>query len=71
MTTSTDSMDVCNLGTLNFSTVNSEKLSESRYIGGANNSDDDMCQIDDEDDFIVGAEAERSSVLIPDEFSKV
>ncbi|CAK9168034.1 unnamed protein product [Ilex paraguariensis] len=67
----TDSMDVCNLGTLNFSTVNSEKLSESRYIGGANNSDDDMCQIDDEDDFMVGAEAERSSVLIPDEFSKI
>lgn len=70
MTTSPASIDVCNLGTLNFSTVNSEKLAGSRHEWGENNSDDDMCQIDDKDDFAVGAEAKFNPVMC-DDFNKV
>lgn len=69
METSPASIDVCNLGTLNFSTVNSEKLAGSRHEWGENNSDDDMCQIDDKDDFSVGAEAKFSPVMC-DDFNK-
>ncbi|KAM7481359.1 hypothetical protein LguiB_005942 [Lonicera macranthoides] len=65
------SNDVCNLGTLNFSTVNSEKLTESSNVwGDSTNDDDDMCQIDDKDDLILGGEAKLSSNLVPDDFNK-
>lgn len=72
MTISLGSNNVCNLGTLNFSTVNSEKLTESNNVwGDSTNDDDDMCQIDDKDDFILGGEAKLSSNLVPDDFNKV
>ncbi|XP_057498044.1 mitogen-activated protein kinase kinase kinase NPK1-like isoform X2 [Actinidia eriantha] len=64
------SMDICNLGSLSCSTVNFDKLAESRHIWGANNSEDDMCQIDDKDEFVVGREEKSSSGLIPDNFNE-
>ncbi|PSS24926.1 Mitogen-activated protein kinase kinase [Actinidia chinensis var. chinensis] len=64
------SMDICNLGSLSCSTVNFDKLAESRHIWGAHNSEDDVCQIDDKDEFVVGREEKSSSGLIPDNFNE-
>ncbi|GFY91952.1 NPK1-related protein kinase 3 [Actinidia rufa] len=64
------SMDICNLGSLSCSTVNFDKLAGSRHIWGANNSEDDMCQIDDKDEFMVGREKKSSSGLMPDNFNE-
>ncbi|KAA8545104.1 hypothetical protein F0562_019888 [Nyssa sinensis] len=62
------SMDVRNLGSLNCSAENCEKLSEGKHIWGLN-GDDDVCQIDDKDYFMAG-EVKLSSVLMPDDFNK-
>ncbi|CAL5413242.1 unnamed protein product [Camellia sinensis] len=37
---------------------------------GSGNCDDDMCQIDDEDDFLIGASAKFDSALLSDDFNK-
>ena len=71
MITSAGSMDICNLGSLSCSTVNFDKLAGSRHIWGANNSEDDKCQIDDKDEFVVGKEEKSSSGLMPDNFNEV
>ncbi|KVI11119.1 Protein kinase, ATP binding site-containing protein [Cynara cardunculus var. scolymus] len=63
------SLDVCNLGTLNFSTVNSGKFKESKHEWGAENSDNDMCQIDG-DDFMEGEGVKLRSVSMLDDFNK-
>ncbi|KAL7259511.1 hypothetical protein ACSBR1_005409 [Camellia fascicularis] len=64
------SMDICNLGSLSGSTVNFDKFSGSSHIWGANNSEDDMCQIDEKDDFILREEAKLSPAFMPDIFNK-
>ncbi|KAK9292804.1 hypothetical protein L1049_020784 [Liquidambar formosana] len=69
MTTHPGFTNVCNLSDLSCSTLCPDKLSESRHIWGTNNSDDDMCQIDDKDDFMVG-EVKSSSVLTCVDFNK-
>ncbi|GKV08987.1 hypothetical protein SLEP1_g20553 [Rubroshorea leprosula] len=40
---------ICNLGSLNHSTLYAEKILESKGIWRTNNGDDDMCLIDNED----------------------
>ncbi|KAI8004169.1 Mitogen-activated protein kinase kinase kinase NPK1 [Camellia lanceoleosa] len=37
---------------------------------GSGNCDDDMCQIDDEDDLVIGASAKFDSALLSDDFNK-
>ncbi|GFZ02955.1 NPK1-related protein kinase 2 [Actinidia rufa] len=64
------SMDICNLGSLSCSTVNFDKLAGSRLVWGANNSEDDMCQIDDKDEFVVGREEKSSSGLTPNNLNE-
>lgn len=44
---------VCDLDNLSCTTLCPDKSPESRPILGANNSDDDMCVIDDKDDFLM------------------
>ncbi|XP_047315818.1 mitogen-activated protein kinase kinase kinase NPK1-like [Impatiens glandulifera] len=56
-----DSMDLCNLGTISCSISKFDDL--STHIWKANNSEDDMCQIDDN-----MSEANLSSFAIPDNF---
>ena len=65
------SEDVCNLGTLDFSTVDSEKFSEGKHIWRKHDLDDEMCQLDEKDDLLVGGETKFNNILIPDDFSKV
>lgn len=65
MSTCPDSDDMCNLGSLQHSTKHPNKLLGSRHVWGRNSSDDDMCQIDDKDDTMVG-EAKLGSSLMPD-----
>ncbi|KAJ7973364.1 Mitogen-activated protein kinase kinase [Quillaja saponaria] len=62
MLTSTGSIDVCNLGSLNCSIV-PEKLSGNDQFRGTNDDDDDMCEIYDKDDFKVDEVKLRSSLL--------
>lgn len=69
MTNSPGSLDVCNLGTLNFSTVNSAELKVRKLEWGAENSDNDMCQLD-ENDFVEGGVKLRS-VSTLDDLTKV
>ncbi|XP_021817530.1 mitogen-activated protein kinase kinase kinase ANP1-like isoform X1 [Prunus avium] len=64
MSTCPDSDDMCNLGSLQHSTIHPNKLLGSRHVWGRNSSDDDMCQIDDKDDTMVG-EAKLGSSLMP------
>ncbi|KAH0994816.1 hypothetical protein GBA52_018680 [Prunus armeniaca] len=65
MSTCPDSDDMCNLGSLQHSTIHPNKLLGSRNVWGRNSSDDDMCQIDDKDGTMVG-EAKLGSSLMPD-----
>ncbi|CAL5388599.1 unnamed protein product [Camellia sinensis] len=37
---------------------------------GSGNCDDDMCQIDDEDEFVIGASTKFDSALLSDDFNK-
>nr|XP_043621915.1 mitogen-activated protein kinase kinase kinase ANP1-like [Erigeron canadensis] len=55
------SLDVCNLGTLNFSTASSEKFKESKLVWGAETGNNDTCQLD-EDDFMEGGGVKARSV---------
>lgn len=65
MDISPSSSDVCNLGTMNFSTVNLVNVAESGNDWQANNSDD-MCMIDNKNGFAVGAQAKLSPLLSDD-----
>lgn len=69
MSTCPDSSDMCNLGSLRCSTINPDKLLESTHIWGRNSSDDDMCQIDDKDDIMVGEVKLNSS--LPDDLKVI
>lgn len=67
MSTCLETTDVCNLGSLNCSTVSPEKSYDSRNLWRRNGSDDDMCQIDDRNDITMG-ERRISSSSMPDNF---
>ncbi|XP_031276626.1 mitogen-activated protein kinase kinase kinase NPK1 [Pistacia vera] len=54
--------DVCEMGSVRCSTVYPERLSAGSYWG-ANNCDDDMCLIDDKDDFGVRASVKFNSTF--------
>ncbi|CAL5416433.1 unnamed protein product [Camellia sinensis] len=47
-----------------------EKLPGSVLHWGSGNCDDDMCQIDDEDDLVIGASSKFDSALLSDDFNK-
>ncbi|KAM3378175.1 mitogen-activated protein kinase kinase kinase ANP1 [Capsicum galapagoense] len=65
-----DSVDICNLGTLNISTENTGNLSEARNMWRGNNSDDDMCQIDDTDNLLLDGRTTFGNVRTVDDFNK-
>lgn len=71
MTISAGSVDICNLGTFNISTENTDNLSETRNIWRRNSSDDDMCQIDDNDNVLLDGGTTLNSVKMVDDFNKV
>lgn len=71
MTISVGSIDTCNLGTLNISTENACTLSETGHKWRGNSSDDDMCQIDDTDNFFLGGGTKLSTAKTVDDFNKV
>ncbi|GAB4857771.1 hypothetical protein Ancab_015679 [Ancistrocladus abbreviatus] len=54
--------DICNMGCVRCSTVYPEKFSKA---------DDDMCQIDDANDFAIGTSEHLNPVLFSDDFNKV
>ncbi|WCJ23706.1 Mitogen-activated protein kinase kinase kinase NPK1 [Euphorbia peplus] len=65
--------DVCEMGSLRCSTVYPENTSGSgSYWTGANydDDDDDMCQIDDKDDLMVGASARFNSTFASADLNK-
>ncbi|KEH43905.1 MAP kinase kinase kinase [Medicago truncatula] len=69
--TSTGLKDVCQTDSLRFSTVyhsnsNSNLLKAGSYQG-ADNDDDDMCLIDDKDDFLVDSSVKSKSLLAADD----
>ncbi|XP_057956768.1 mitogen-activated protein kinase kinase kinase NPK1 [Malania oleifera] len=69
-TTCTGLKDVCDISSVRCSTVYPEKFSGTGSLWGARSCDDDMCQIDDKDDFVVGASANFSSALLSRDFNK-
>lgn len=60
--------DRCSVGC---STVYPEKFSGRESAWGSSNYNDDMCQIDDEDDLVLGTSAKFSSDLLSADFNKV
>lgn len=66
MPTCRDSDDMCNFGSLQHSTIHPNKLLGSTQMWGRTSSYDDMCQIDDKDNTILGEV--KLSPLTPDNF---
>ncbi|XP_034923477.1 mitogen-activated protein kinase kinase kinase NPK1 isoform X1 [Populus alba] len=62
--------DVCEMGSVKSSTVYHDNLSRSRSYWGAANFDDDMCLIDDTDDFAVSASTRFKSTLASADLNK-
>lgn len=62
------SADICNLDSLSCSRVIAEKLSGSMHGWVTRNSNDDMCQLDQED-FVAG-DRKLSSILAPNDLEK-
>ncbi|CAL5377613.1 unnamed protein product [Camellia sinensis] len=60
--------DVCN--SVRCSTIYSEKFSGSVPHWGSGNCDDGICQIEDEDDLVIGASAKFDFALLSDDFNK-
>ncbi|KAL6139239.1 hypothetical protein ACLB2K_064516 [Fragaria x ananassa] len=65
MSTCRDSSDMCNMDSLHCSTIHPDRVLESTHIW-RRDSDDDMCQIDDKDDVMVG-EVNLNSSYMPDD----
>ncbi|GAB4854389.1 hypothetical protein Ancab_022975 [Ancistrocladus abbreviatus] len=63
--------DICNMGSVRCSTVYPEKFSKAGPLWGTNSRDDDMCQIDDANDFTIGTSEHLNPVLLSDDFNKV
>ncbi|KAJ9700258.1 hypothetical protein PVL29_005872 [Vitis rotundifolia] len=66
----TSSNNVCNMGSVRCSTVYPEKFSGTGPLWGTNSCDDDMCQIDDKDDFIVHQSVKFGSAILSDHLNK-
>ncbi|GAB4851122.1 Mitogen-activated protein kinase kinase kinase npk1 [Ancistrocladus abbreviatus] len=62
--------DLCNMGSGKCSTVYPEKFCGAGPLWGTNSCDDDMCQIDDKDDFAVCKSEKPNPVLLSDDFNK-
>ncbi|XP_021750350.1 mitogen-activated protein kinase kinase kinase NPK1-like isoform X1 [Chenopodium quinoa] len=62
--------DICNMGSVRCSTVYPDKFSGTSPLWGTNTSDDDMCIIDDKDDFAVCPSAQSNPTMLADDFSK-
>lgn len=63
--------DICDMrSSVRCSTIYPEKFSETGPLWGARISDDDMCQIDDNDDPLLGGSAKFSSFQ-SDDLNKV
>lgn len=62
--------DICNMGSVRCSTVYPDKFSGTSPLWGTSTSDDDMCIIDDKDDFAVGASAKSNPAMLADDFNK-
>ncbi|GAB4857754.1 hypothetical protein Ancab_015662 [Ancistrocladus abbreviatus] len=63
--------DICNMGCVRCSMVYPEKFSKAGPLWGTNSRDDDMCQIDDANDFAIGTSEHLNPVLLLDDFNKV
>ncbi|XP_050372335.1 mitogen-activated protein kinase kinase kinase NPK1 [Argentina anserina] len=55
--------DICDMGTVRCSTVYPNNISGGSSCWGGNNTDDDMCQLDDSDDIMLGSFAKFNSVM--------
>ncbi|KAM7257751.1 hypothetical protein ACFE04_013492 [Oxalis oulophora] len=63
--------DVCEMGSIKCSTVFPENFSKGgESFWGAGSCDDDMCQIDDKDDFGFGESVNFKSVIEPEDVNK-
>ncbi|KAJ8442742.1 hypothetical protein Cgig2_011012 [Carnegiea gigantea] len=69
-TTSGGLKDICNTHSVGCSTVYPENYSGTSPQWGTNDSDDDMCLIDDKADFAVGAPQRPSPAMLADDFTK-
>ncbi|XP_028125962.1 mitogen-activated protein kinase kinase kinase NPK1-like [Camellia sinensis] len=67
-TTYTQLKDVHN--SVRCSTIYPEKFPGNVPHWGSGNCDDDMCQIDDEDDLVIGASGKFDFTLLSDDFNK-
>ncbi|XP_074307166.1 mitogen-activated protein kinase kinase kinase NPK1-like isoform X2 [Silene latifolia] len=56
--------DICNLGSVGCSTVYPENFSGTQPLWGTNCSDDDMCVLDDKDDFSMGASVDLNPAML-------
>lgn len=63
--------DVCEMGSLRSSTVYADNFSQRDSYWHTANLDDDMCQIDDKEDFLVTPSNRFSSVLASTDLNKV
>ncbi|GAB4840718.1 hypothetical protein Ancab_021482 [Ancistrocladus abbreviatus] len=48
-----------------------EKFSKAGPLWGTNSRDDDMCQIDDANDFAIGTSEHLNPMLLSDDFNKI
>ncbi|KAK9725469.1 hypothetical protein RND81_05G145600 [Saponaria officinalis] len=62
--------DICNLGSVGCSTVYPENFSGTRPMWGTNASDDDMCVLDDKDEFDIGASSHLTPAMLADDCTK-
>uniref|UniRef100_A0A5B6Z2A7 mitogen-activated protein kinase kinase kinase n=1 Tax=Davidia involucrata TaxID=16924 RepID=A0A5B6Z2A7_DAVIN len=69
-TTCTGLKDVHDMGSVRCSTIYPEKFSGRISQWGLSNCDDDMCQIDDKDDLVVGESMKFNSALLSVDFNK-
>ncbi|GAB4829657.1 hypothetical protein Ancab_019315 [Ancistrocladus abbreviatus] len=56
------------MGSVRCSTVYPEKFSKAGPFWGTNSRDDNMCQIDDANDFAIGTSEHLNPVLLSDDF---
>lgn len=63
--------DVCEMGSMRSSTIYPQNLPSSGSYWAEANFDDDMCQIDDKDDFVVSASARFKSAFASADLNKV
>ncbi|CAI9102230.1 OLC1v1000469C1 [Oldenlandia corymbosa var. corymbosa] len=62
------SEDICNLGTLDFSTPYPKTHSEGKHLNGQTSSDFDLCRLDEKDELLMTET--NTSPMMPDEFCK-